>query len=135
MVTQVLLPFEGMANVTRAEEKEIMVEIAHEEELVRLERFVEKLLENYNALKSEYNILKERLLEKDQENKELQATLDRFQNDRKVMHSRVAGLIDKIEDWERAQETYEDGTSFSEKEQRRETASGELDQTFTMGIE
>lgn len=135
MVTQVLLPFEGMANGTRAEEKEIMVEIAHEEELVRLEQFVEKLLENYNALKSEYNILKERLLEKDQENKELQATLDRFQNDRKVMHSRVAGLIDKIEDWERAQETYEDGTSFSEKGQRRETASGELDQTFTMGIE
>lgn len=112
-----------------------MVEVAHEEEFVRLEQFVEKLLENYNALQTEHNILKERFLEKEQENKELQATLDRFQNDRKVMHSRVAGLIDKIEDWERAQETYEDGASLSEKERKREMTSGELDQTFALGIE
>jgi FtsZ-binding cell division protein ZapB len=86
--------------------------MSHAEEIDRLEQFVEKLLDSYQALKLEHeNVLAARqqlehdynALQQQMETgeSELRQQLEQLHNDRAAMHSRVSGLISKIEEWER----------------------------------
>lgn len=69
-------------------------------ELVRLEGFVDKLLTKYNQLKSDYLALQETLRERDAECAELKSEVAGLSSERTEVGSRVAGLLDRIEQWE-----------------------------------
>ena len=71
------------------------------EDLARLEQFVEKLIASHNQLKNQNNEINARLQAKQQEIVELQEVIKNLQEDRSVMHKRVTGLLDRIDDWER----------------------------------
>jgi predicted nuclease with TOPRIM domain len=73
----------------------------HNEDLARLEQFVEKLLDSHNQLKNENSELNAQLQAKQLENSELQEMVKNLQEDRTVMHDRVSGLIDRIDEWEK----------------------------------
>ena len=72
-------------------------------ELVRLEEFVDKLLVKYNQLKSDYFTLQETLRERDAECADLKNTVANLSSERTEVGSRVAGLLDRIEQWESEQ--------------------------------
>jgi uncharacterized coiled-coil DUF342 family protein len=74
----------------------------HNEDLARLEQFVEKLIDSHNQLKKENSEINAQLQAKQQEITELQ-------EDRSVMHNRVSGLIDRIDKWEKTFEQEELG--------------------------
>ena len=74
----------------------------HNEDLVRLEQFVEKLITSHNQLKNKNSEINAQLQAKQQEIAELQEMIKNLQEDRSVMHNRVTGLLDRIDDWEKA---------------------------------
>lgn len=71
------------------------------EDLVRLEQFVERLIGSHNQLKKEKNEMMLQVQKKQQEIAELQETVKSLQGDRTVMHNQVTGLIDRIGEWEK----------------------------------
>lgn len=71
------------------------------EDLARLEQFVEKLIESHNQLKEENNDMLAQLQEKQMEIAELQYKIKDLQEDRSTIHNRVVGLIDRIDEWEK----------------------------------
>jgi predicted nuclease with TOPRIM domain len=71
------------------------------EDLLRLEKFVEKLIFSHDQLKNENNEIHAQLQVNQQEIAELQATIKNLQEERSVMHNRVTGLIDRIDEWEK----------------------------------
>ena len=73
----------------------------HNEDLARLEQFVEKLISSHNQLKKEKNEMMAQMQEKQQEFAELQETVKSLQEDRGVMHNQVTGLIGRIGEWEK----------------------------------
>jgi len=75
-------------------------------ELVRLEEFVDKLLNKYNQLKAEFHALQEKLSERDAECAELKNNVYNLTTERTEVGNRVAGLLDRIEQWETEQETF-----------------------------
>jgi len=109
--------------------------MAQEEDFVRLERFVEKMLEKYKAIKAECNALKKRLQEKEQENEEVKQSVSSLQNDRKDAQKRVIGLIKKIEQWEKSLDNLEEASSISGKKEGNEALSGGVGQPFTLKME
>lgn len=72
-------------------------------ELVRLEEFVDKLLTKYNDLKAEYHALTKTLQERDNECADLKGQVAELSSERSIVGDRVAGLIDRIEQWESEQ--------------------------------
>jgi archaellum component FlaC len=72
-------------------------------ELVRLEEFVDKLLMKYNQLKSDYHSLQDTLRERDAECAELKNNVFHLSTERTEVGNRVAGLLDRIEQWETEQ--------------------------------
>lgn len=72
-------------------------------ELVRLEQFVDKLLNQYNELKAKFRALEATLQERDSHCASLQDTIAELRGERSVVSDRVAGLIDRIEQWEAEQ--------------------------------
>jgi len=96
----------------------------HEEELVRLEQIVEKLLESYNVLKSDCANLQQRLQAKEKENKTLLEQVQSLSSDKSTMHNRVTGLIGKIEAWEESQKRKKN-TGTSANKAAEENGSGE----------
>ena len=72
------------------------------QDLARLEQFVEKLIDSHNQLKNESSEINAQLQAKQQEIAELQEMIKNLQEDRSVMHNRVTGLIDRIDVWEKA---------------------------------
>jgi len=72
-------------------------------ELVRLEEFVDKLLAKYNQLKSDYHALQETLRERDAECADLKNNVFHLSTERTEVGNRVAGLLDRIEQWEAEQ--------------------------------
>ncbi len=112
--------------------------MSHAEEIDRLEQFVEKLLDSYQALRIEHeNVLtaRQRLehdynaLQRQMETgqSELKQQLEQLHNDRAAMRSRVSGLISKIEEWERGMTAQQEPAEsvpekvqedFSEEEQQ-----------------
>lgn len=73
----------------------------HNEDLARLEQFVEKLIDSHNQLKNENSEIQAQLQAKEQEINELQEAINNLQEDRSVMHTRVSGLLGRIDDWEK----------------------------------
>ena len=69
-------------------------------ELQRLEQFVDKLLNKYNQLKADYLALQETLRERDAECADLKNNVANLSSERTEVGSRVAGLLDRIEQWE-----------------------------------
>jgi len=69
-------------------------------ELARLEEFVDKLLQKYNQLKADLHALQEKLSERDAECAELKNNVYNLASERTEVGNRVAGLLDRIEQWE-----------------------------------
>ena len=79
------------------------------EDLARLEQFVDKLIDIHDQLKAENSRINAQLLVKQQEIDELHEKIKNLQEDRSVMHNRVIGLIGRIDEWEKAFGTDEPG--------------------------
>ena len=92
------------------------------EELARLEQFVEKLIESHNQLKNEKNKMMAQMQEKELEVAELQEKVKNLQEDRSAMHNRVTGLIGRIDEWEKVI----DQEGGGQETDAREGASREL---------
>lgn len=71
-----------------------------ESELQRLEKFVEKILTRFSALKAEKMQLEQDLAERDQLIEELQGTIESKVTERNEISERVNKIVDQIEDWE-----------------------------------
>lgn len=79
-------------------------------ELVRLEEFVDKLLTKYNQLKTDYLTLRDTLAERDAECADLKNTVSNLSSERSEVGNRVAGLVDRIEQWENEQAPLSQGS-------------------------
>ena len=90
-------------------------------ELVRLEEFVDRLLAKYNHLKSDYHALQETLRERDAECADLKNNVFHLSTERTEVGNRVAGLLDRIEQWE-----VEQGASPVEKSGSSGSVQGSL---------
>jgi uncharacterized coiled-coil protein SlyX len=77
-------------------------------ELVRLEQFVDTLLNKYNELKTRFYALEATLAERDAECEGLKNDIAGLQEQRSEVGDRVVGLLDRIEQWEAEQN--EDGS-------------------------
>jgi len=86
------------------------------EDLARLEQFVDKLIGSHDQLKNENSEINAQLQVKQQEIDELQEKIKNLQEDRSVMHNRVIGLIDRIDEWEKA---------FGDEEPLKNSGSGD----------
>ena len=108
----------------------------HNEDLARLEQFVEKLVENHNQLKNEKIEMTAQLKKKEQEVAELQDTIKCLEEDRSVMHNQVTGLIDRIGEWEkildRETEAEQPGESVEDQPQNLTKENSSL---FNVGTE
>jgi uncharacterized coiled-coil DUF342 family protein len=71
------------------------------EGLARLEQFVERLIASHNQLKAENSRITAELQVKEQENVELRKTVEDLRDNRSEMHSRVTGLLERIDTWEK----------------------------------
>ena len=69
-------------------------------ELVRLEQFVDKLLAKYRKLQDKYSVLEKNLEAREAECTKLKGQIDELRSERTQVGSKVAGLIDRIEQWE-----------------------------------
>ena len=107
----------------------------HNEDLARLEQFVEKLVGNHNQLKNEKKELTAQLQEKQEEIIELQETVKSLQEDRGVMHNQVTGLIDKIGEWEKVLETEGAAHSSNPDEGQAQKLSNESSTLFNVATE
>ncbi len=81
-------------------------------ELQRLEQFVDKLLASFAELKEEKAILLKKLKDRDAQIVELQGNIASKDSERSEISMRVGKLVEQIEDWELALE----GDSDSEEE-------------------
>ncbi len=72
-------------------------------ELVRLEQFVDNLLNKYNDLKDRFHALEGTLRERDDECAALKEELNELTSERTEIGSRVSGLLGRIEQWEAEQ--------------------------------
>ena len=109
--------------------------MVHEDELGKLEQFVERLIDNYNELKTENSSLKERLDKIEQRNAQNQELVNTLQNDRTVMHDRVTGMISRIEDWEKSLDLADDATSLADDGTTGNKNAADSDQTFSLAAE
>ncbi|MCL7487794.1 MAG: hypothetical protein M8357_06450 [Desulfobulbaceae bacterium] len=73
-------------------------------ELVRLEEFVDNLLVRYRQLKESCMTMESMLEERDAECAKMQETIAELRSERGVVGERVAGLIERIEQWEKEME-------------------------------
>ena len=69
-------------------------------ELGRLENFVSKLLDRFNALQADKKRVDELLLQREETIATLQDELASLKDERGEISSRVSGLLDRIEEWE-----------------------------------
>ncbi len=91
-------------------------------ELIRLEQYIERLLSGYAELKKEKQNIETRLVELQTENEKYKQELDSLDSDRGLMRDRVNSLIGQIEQWEKELEEKEG----SDKSSADEGARGRL---------
>lgn len=94
------------------------------EELVRLEQFVDNLLTKHRKLQETYRTLEASLGERDSECARLKETISELRNERSEVGSRVAGLLERIERWE--VEQVEGGEAQAEGKVEAEGLQGNL---------
>ena len=105
------------------------------ENLARLEQFVEKLIDSHNKLKDENSEIYEQLQAKQQEISELQETLKNLREDRNLMLNRVTGLIDRIDDWEKNLEQEEAGKNSDAENEAGQDSSQKSSSLFSVTAE
>jgi chromosome segregation ATPase len=69
-------------------------------ELQRLEKFVEKILTRFSALKAEKEQLDQELFERDLLIEELRESISSKETERNEISERVNKIVDQIEEWE-----------------------------------
>lgn len=69
-------------------------------ELGRLEGFVSKLLDRFNALQADKKRVDDLLLQRDETIAALQDELASLKDERGEVSNRVSGLLERIEEWE-----------------------------------
>ena len=94
------------------------------EELVRLEQFVDNLLTKYRKLQETYRTLEASLVERDAECGRLKETISELRSERSEVGNRVAGLLERIERWE--VEQVEGGETQAEAKVEPEGLQGNL---------
>lgn len=109
--------------------------MGNNEDLGRLEQFVEKLLASHNQLKSENHEIKALLQQKEQEILELKEMNKGLQEDRSVMHDRVTGLIDRIDEWEKVFESTGTVQNNSPGRGQAQNVTQESSPLFNVGAE
>ena len=105
------------------------------EDLGRLEQFVERLLASHNQLKSENHETKMLLQQKEQEIAELKEMNKDLQENRSVMHDRVTGLIDRIDEWEKVLGNAETAQAEGSTGDQSQNATKESSPLFNVGTE
>lgn len=71
-----------------------------ESELIRLEKYIERLLKGYTALKAEKQQVEQNLQKQKTETDKLQKELNSLDSERGSIRDRVNSLIGQIEQWE-----------------------------------
>ena len=104
-------------------------------DLVRLEQFVEKLIDNHNRLKNENSEIKAQLQAKQQEIAELREMIGNLQADRSMMHNRVTGLIDRIDEWEKTFDQEGSGHNSNSGERETQNLSKKSSSLFKAGAD
>lgn len=94
------------------------------EELVRLEQFVDNLLTKYRKLQETHRALETRLAERETECTNLKETISELRSERSEVGNRVAGLLERIEQWE--VEQAEGGEAKAETKAEPEGLQGNL---------
>ena len=69
-------------------------------ELIRLEQYIERLLDGYAKLKKEKQNIEQRLVDLQAANENYKQELDSLDSERGVRRARVTSLIGQIEQWE-----------------------------------
>lgn len=91
--------------------------MTQETELQKLERFVEKLLEKFSALKSQHLQLQEELKEKEEQILRLEGDISTNDNERTEISQRVNKLVEQIEEWEMGLDDDADAESMSSEDE------------------
>jgi predicted nuclease with TOPRIM domain len=107
----------------------------HNEDLVRLEQLVEKLIGSHNKLKKTNDEMAAQLEEKEQEIAELQEMVKNLQDDRSEMHGQVTGLIDRIGEWEKIIDQEVAGKGNDSNEGQPQNLSKESSTLFNVATE
>ncbi len=105
------------------------------EDLARLEQFVDKLIGSHNQLKKEKDEMMAQMQEKQQEIAELQEMVKSLQEDRSVMHNQVTGLIDRIGEWEKVFDQEDPGQSSKSENEQTQNLSEESPSLFNVATE
>ncbi len=95
-------------------------------ELIRLEAYVGRLLDEFSHLRAEKQQLEQQLQEQQAENKRLKKALDSVDSERTDICGRVNSLIERLERWESELEGDTPDDAFLEQKTSRNEA---LDQT------
>lgn len=74
--------------------------MGRDDELIRLEVYVGRLLDEFSHLRVEKERLEQELQEKHLENKHLKQALDSVDSERLDVSDRVSTLIERLEQWE-----------------------------------
>jgi peptidoglycan hydrolase CwlO-like protein len=130
---QTELPFiERKETKVSDQNKESPLAMVQEDELNRLEKFVERLIDDYQTLKAENNSLQSELKKIKRQNLENQDLVVTLQKDRTLMHERVSGMIGKIEEWEKSLSQADELPGGKGAPQN---AGNTSDQTFSLGAD
>lgn len=89
----------------------------HESELQRLEKFVEKILTRFSALKAEKKQLEQEVFERDLLIEELRENISSKVTERIEISERVNKIVDQIEEWELNLETDNEETGKNPSEE------------------
>ncbi len=73
------------------------------DDLARLEKFVDTLLDRHAQLKAEYLTLQHTLQEREQEIKRLEQEVEELFSEREEIGGRVGRLLDRIDHWQQEQ--------------------------------
>ncbi len=114
-------------------DKETLEVMKYEEDLGRLEQYLEKMLAGYNDLKRKKEELQASLRQKEAENIKLQEQIGGLRENRNIIRDRVTGLIGRIEEWERAQTEAGNLAARPENIEKSDTAE-KSSQLFATGI-
>ena len=105
------------------------------EDLARLEQFVEKLIGSHNQLKKEKDEMMAQMQEKQQEIAELQEKVKTLQEDRSTMHNQVTGLIDRIGEWEKVLDQEGTGGNSDLEEGQTQNIANDSSSLFNVATE
>lgn len=90
--------------------------MSQETELQKLERFVEKLLGKFSALKAQHTQLQQELKEKEEQILNLEGDISTNDTERTEISQRVNKLVEQIEEWEMSLDDVDAESKGSEEE-------------------